>query len=465
MRAHGKGRGRRRSGVLLVATGLACLTSSALPLFPAGAEEELGSGLGSFSLAANAPVLQVRIASPENQCSVQPAAAAACEGVINQSVSTMRNGPIGYALSSVGWPGTLAGNLGTLLTVASPTPPPPELAAALNYPVRAENTISGKDDTVSNTTIPGTSMKATAVDSKVEAHTSIGVNQATPIGNLGSLVSWSRTALTGPKTAEAVAHSEVQNLVLGPLAIEAVVSDAKATTDGTKAVPSGRTRVLGATVAGVPVTIDERGVTVQGQGAPLAPLTEAVNTALSQAGMTVALSTPIGKPEGPKALYNTGALNIVWAPPPPPAGLPTVPGAPSSAPPVVSILVGGAQVMVDSSPGYDFGLDVDVPPFVPGTGTTVTPPGDTAVPPGLSGGGVAGPPATTDGTTGPPPTTAGPSTTPVAAASRAALPGGLSPWYGVLAALGAGLVMAGLRRLPDSVLAVPATSCPLGDTA
>lgn len=446
MRAH---RTTRRSGALLVATGVLCLAASALPLFPATAEEELGSGLGSFSLAANAPVLQVRVASPENQCSVQPAAASACEGVINQSVSTMRNGPIGYALSSVGWPGTLAGNLGTLLTVASPVPPPPELAAALQYPVRAENTISGKDDTVSNTAIPGTSMVATATETKVESRTTIGVGQSTPIGNLGSVSSWSRTALTGTASAEAVAHSEVQNLVIGPLAVEAVVSDAKATTNGSKAVPSGRTRVVGATVNGIPVTIDERGVTVQGQGASLLPLTDAVNTALSQAGMTVALSTPTGKPDGASVLYSSGALTVVWT------------ADPKNQ---VALQLGGSTVSVTSSPGFDLGggdggTTVAPPDTDPGTST-----GGTSAPPAFDGGSAVGPDLGTGTGPLPPETAGGFDSTPVASASPA-LPSGLSPWYGVLAVLGAGLVMAGLRRLPAAVLAVPATTCPQGETA
>jgi hypothetical protein len=431
--------------VLLAATGVLCLAASALPLFPATADEELGSGFGSFSLAANAPVLQARV-DDGGQCAGKPVNAAPCEGVLNMTNATLRNGPIGYALSSVGWPGTLGANLGTLAVVLGA---PPE-ATALNYPVRAENSISGKDDTVTNSTMPGTVMSATATDAKVEAKASVGLNQPTPLGNLGSVSSWSRTSLTGKSTAEAVAHSEVQNLSLGGvITIEAVVSDAKATTDGTKAVATGRTRVTGAAIGGIPVTIDERGVSVAGTSIPgLGDAQAAVNAALSQAGMTIAVSTPIGKPEGSSVTYNAGALNVIWQP---------------DAKTTLSLLIGGAGVVVASSEGYDFDLGggpTDPGTAVPAGGTPV----ETTVPPAFTGGTATGPDL--GGTPVPPAVTAPVTnldTTPVAASS--ALPHGLSPWYGVLAALGAGLIMAGLRRLPDTALAVPATACPQGDNA
>lgn len=440
-----RGLRHRRSGVLLVATGLLCLGASALPLFPATAEEdEPGSGLGSFSLAANAPSMQVRVAYPEQQCSAQPSGVGACEGVLNETVSTLRNGPVGYALSSVGWPGTLGGNLGTLLIVAGGAPPE---STVLNSPVRAENNISGREDTVTNDTVPGAYMSATATEDKVEAKAVIGAAQATPLGTLGQITSTTRTATTGVRTAEAVAHSEVQNIVLGPLVIQSVVSDAKATTDGVNAVPSGRTTVTGASVGGVPVTFDERGVSVAGTTVPgLGDATKAVNDALSQAGMTVAVSSPTGKPDGASVQYTSGALSIVWQADPKTT---------------FTILIGGATVAVRSTPGFDF--DLGGTPIDPGTSFPGTTPVDTTVPPALSGstGGVP------DLGTGPvPPTTAGtdPKTSVVASSSRA-LPDGLSPWYGVLAVLGAGLFMAGLRRLPDRVLAVPATACPQGETA
>jgi hypothetical protein len=436
----------RRSGVLLVATGLACLAGAALPLLPATADSTPGSGLGSFSLAANAPVVQFREDDGGN-CAGKPANVGGCEGVINETVSTLRNGPVGYALSSVGWPGTLAGNLGSLMIVAGGDDVPQE-ATMLNSPVRAENTISGKDDTVRNESVPGASMTATATADRVEATAAIGSAQATPLGSFGQISSRTSTQLTGVSTAEAVAHSEVQQIdIAGVLKIKAVVSDARATTDGVRAVPSGKTTVVGATVGGVPVTIDERGVTVQGNNLAFpSQVTDGVQSALKQAGITLALSSPIGKADGANVVYNAGALIVFWQQQPNQS---------------MALEIGGAQVSVASSPGYDLGGGPVVGPQP--QPEPVDKPVDTVVPPAFTDGGTT--PALGFIDT-PAPATAGEQ--PIAAvpvAQRMALPSGLSPWYGVLAALGSLLVLAGLRRLPDRVLAVPATACPLGDNA
>lgn len=452
----------RRSAVVLVATGVACLSGAALPLVAATASAEPGSGLGSFSLAANAPVLQVRYADPVSNCGASDASVGACEGVLNESVATLRNGPVGHALASVGWPGTLGGNLGSLLIVAGGAP---DSATALNDPVRAENFTGRKDETVTNSQIPGTLMTATATADKVAATSVIGAAQATPLGSLGKISSASSTTLTGVSSALAVAHSEVQDITLGPLHISAIISDAKATTDGSKAVPSGGTTVTGASVNGVPVTIDQRGVTVQAQNVPFpSQATDAVNTALKQAGMTVAVSTPIGKPDGASVVYNAGALTIVWAPPPAPAALP--PPLPNSKPGVATLMIGGAQVAVDASQGYDFNTGVDLGGTTGLSGTTGgslpasgTPPlatGTSTAPGGLGTGTLPGP------------TVGGTAPTPIIttkAGSTTGLPHGLSPWLGALAVLGAALVMAGLRRLPDHVLTLPASSCPQGELA
>ena len=441
----------RRSGVLLVTTGLACLTGAALPLFPATADAgDPGSGLGSFSLSANAPVLQVQEYYPQSNCTADPAGLGACEGDLTESVSTMRNGPVGHALASVGWPGTLGGGLGTLLIVAGGAP---DQVTALNDPVKAENNISGPDDTVSNNQVPGAEMTATTTDTSVSATAALGQAQSTPVGSFGRVLGTTKTALTGVSKAEATAHSEVANISIGGvITIKSVVSDAHATTDGTLAAPSGKTTVTGISIAGVPVTVDEHGVTVQTQSVALpSQATDAVNSALKQAGMTVVMSAPNIVKDGAKAVVNAGSLVIVWNQQP---GMST------------SLMLGGAQVSVTSTPGYDDSVDTgdSTGPTTPTRGDTSQPAtGGTSGVPTFTDGGTL--PVTTGGDTGPLPQSDPGTFGGVPTASRLALPHGLSPWYGVLALLGAGLVMAGLRRLPDRLLAVPATACPLGENA
>jgi hypothetical protein len=440
----------RRTGVVLLVGGLLCLAGAALPLVTATAEDaEPGSGLGSFSLSANAPVLQVREEDPADQCSATPAGTAGCEGVVNESVSSLSNGPIGHALSSVAWPGTLAGNLGTLLVVLSGGQVPDD-ATALNSPVRADAHIGGPNPVVTDyppaPAPPAVHMKADAEATKVTAEATVGGAQSTPVGSIGTSTSRTATTLTGVSAAQATAHSEVHDVTIaGVLHLGSITSDATATTDGSVAKASGHTVVTGATVAGVPVSIDENGVTVQTQNLPFPQqATDAVNTALAGAGMTIALSQPHGTPSGASVTYDAGSLVLFWQ---------QQPGR------ALSAVLGGAQVSVTSSPGFSFG------------GTTG----------GTTGGGLGG---TVGGTTGTPPLTGsvtpgtlpgtgqppsvvppGPVVVPDNRALTGPLPKGVSPWLGGLAVAGAGLVMAGLRRLPDRVLVVNPTSCPNGDTA
>lgn len=442
-------RAARRSGALLLSTGLLCLGGAGLPLLTsAHAEAELGSGLSSFALSANAPVFQARYDDPAQQCAAAAAGPAGCEGVVNESVSQLTNGPVGYALSSVTWPGTLAGNLGNLLIVAGGGQVPPE-AAALNSPIRAEARTGGDNPVVTNyPPAPAPTlahMKAEARATKVTAEAALGGVQQPAVGSLGSSTSRTVTELTGVTSARAIAHSEVHDITIaGVLHLGAVVSDAVATTDGSTAKASGHTVVTGATVAGIPVTIDENGVTVDTHNAPVpSAATDTVNTALANAGITVALSQGHGTPVGPTVTYDAGALSVVWK---------MQEGV------ALSTVVGGAQVSVASSPGFDF----DTPPLPPFDGGTTG---------GVGTGGAVAPPPLTGGTeapglggTAPPPTIGGPQAfAPSPAGSGAPLPGGLSPWLGVLALTGSVLVMAGLRRLPDRVLAASPSSCPNGD--
>jgi hypothetical protein len=472
----------RRSATVLLVTGVTCLAGAGLPLFSASADGEPGSGLGSFSLSANAPTGLVREDLPAYQCSAPKtlAGSGACEGVINETVSTLRNGPIGHALSSVVWPGTLGANAGSLLIllgssgqlplpiplplpvpISIPLPPVPSQATMLNDPIKAENSISGTEDTVVNSPIPGTTMTATATPTNVAATAIIGANQGAEAASFGTITSRSRTTLTGPKSAEAVAHSEVTNLdIAGVIHLGAIVSDAKATTDGTKAVASGQTTIVGASIAGVPVTIDQHGVTVQSQNLPLLPsvATAAVNNALKQAGITLSVSTASGTPDGASVNFDAGSL-IVGIKQPESLGGQSLGG-------FLTIVLGGAHVSVTSTPGYDFGsFTPNIPPYTGGTGGTTVGTPVAGTPPLATG--ISGPPVGLGTGSVPPPTTAG-GPAPIAAAPAAArlpLPHGLSPWLGALALLGAGLVMAGLRRLPDRVLVVPATACSQGDLA
>jgi hypothetical protein len=452
----------RRTAVTLLVAGTSCLAAGALPLVAATAEAEPGSGLGSFSLSANAPVMQARFDYAAQECGAQVAGTAGCEGVVNESVSQLSSGPVGYGLSSVAWPGQLAGNLGTLLIVAGsgglpvpvplplpPLPPPPSQVTVLNSPIRAEARTGRPSPVI--TDYPGhgapsaVHMVATATATKVSTLATVGAVQSSAIGTLGTSSSSTSTTLTGPSTAESKAHSQVQDVTIGGVIhLGTITSDALATTNGTTSAVRGATVVTGASIAGVPVTIDGQGITIQSQHAPVPEAaTAAVNNALKGAGITLAMSTPVTTRNGASATYSTGSLVLVWK---------VRDGM------TVSVTLGGAQVSVASSPAFVCGAVCNPPPGGGTTGGTTT--GGVVVPPTLAGNGKPG--STTGGL---PPTTGQLPVVTSPAASRFALPHGLSPWHVVLALLGSGLLMAGFRRLPDSVLATSSTACPQGESA
>jgi hypothetical protein len=441
---------RRRSGALLLSTGLLCLTGAVVPMVTAHADAELGSGLGSYSLSANSPVLQARFDYAEQRCGAQAAGTAGCEGVLNESVAQLSNGPLAYGLSSVAWPGTLPGNLGTLIVTASNGQVPPE-AEALNSPIRAEARTGDKPVVTDYPPAPApvlAHMKADAQATKVTSEAAIGGLQQPAIGSLGASTSFSTAELTGPSEGKATAKSAVQDITIaGVLHIGAVSSEATATTDGTTAKASGKTVVTGASVAGIPVSIDENGITVNTNAVPIpSQAIDTVNTALAGAGISVSLSKPHGTPVGAGVTYDAGVLALVWT---------MQPGT------IVSIEIGGAQVSVNSSKGFTF-----TPPTIPGGTTGGFVPGTTGgsvVPPPLTGG--TDIPATTGGIA-PPPTVTGPQAfDPAPAGFAGAFPHGLSPWLGGLVVVGSFLTMAGLRRLPDRVLVASASSCPNGVTS
>lgn len=443
---------RRTTGRVLICSGTALLAAALLPIafaVTATAADEPGSAFSSFALAANAPAVQIRQVDGGN-CGGEPAATGGCEGVIPEAVSTLRNGPVGFALSSVVWPGVLAGNLGSLLVVAGDGQVPDD-ARQLDSPVRAEARSGGDGKEVVNDDYPGARMVAKATDFEVTAQATVTDETASPAGRQGSSSGATRTAVTGPRTAVSEAKSSAKDLSLagGVVTIGSVTSEAKATTDGVKADATGKTVTSGVVIGGVPVTIDERGVTVAGTSAPLnSTAAGVVNMAIKNAGMTIAVSQPSKTVEGGSVQYDSGSVVFFWQ---------QQPGTSTT------VILGGTRVTATASPGFDFGggpvtggTTGGAPPVTGGTGVTTPPVVDAPVVPGTVAP-VEAPPAVV-AEAPPAPFTA------ELAAARQALPGGLSPVVVVLGLLGGGLMAAGFRRLPDRVLEATPATCLLEET-
>jgi len=114
---------------------------------------------------------------------------------------------------------------------------------------------------------------------------------------------------------------------------------------------------------------------------------------------------------------------------------------------------GGAAIQADTNRGFQF---APPPPITTPPGTTpASNPGSAAVPNTTS----------VPGTTPSAPEVAGETPAgapPLLAAAQHKLPGGIAPAWVVLSVLGAGLIAAGLKRLPDRVLASTGGACSLG---
>ena len=436
----------RRSGLALLASGALAVAGALAPLAAVhAADADPGSALGAYAASAKADAVQVRFREA-SYCFGSAAGKNGCELVLPEATSNLRSGPLGSSLAAVVWPGDLAANIGSLLITAS-NGQVPDSARMLNDPVRAENQTNGPKDTVTYDSAPGTTMTAVAKDFLTSADAAVASSQATPAGTFGRSESTTKTYVDGPDKAVSVAHSSVQDISLagGVIKIASVTSDATATTDGAKATATGKTVVSGMTVNGIPVTVGDDGITANGTGAGLGPATAALNTVVNNIGLKVVQGAPTSSVNGSAATYNPGSLVLLWEP---------APGY------QLTVELGGVAVQVDADPALDFSNPggVVTPPV--DTGTPSTPSGSSGIVPTGSGS------APID--SGSAPVTAGSAppaaANPVVAAppqQRAAfaLPDGTSPWLGALGVVGVGLMLAGLRRLPDRVLVPTAPEC------
>ena len=433
---------RWRSLATVLAGGL-CLATAGVGVTTAGsasAAEEPGAGFQSISLLAQAG--GERVIFTKKATGYEDGFAEAdtpfAEATMGKST--------GRALSSIAWPGSAGGNLGSLILLSSPDAPPE--TTALNSPVRAEAQRGSGAPSVVNDDYPGAVMKAEAKDDLVGADTTVSGAAIPGAGSFGNARTTSTVKLTGPTAATAEASSLITDIAFaeGAVKIGSVSSVAKGATDGLKAKSEGRTIVSDVTVGGVPVTVDEKGVHVAEQGTALTPATEVVKSVLTQFTIEMRVTEPLQTTKAGSTTFDSGALLV------------SLDGQ-------IVMVIGGAKVTAAASNSTPFKFSAPPPaPFNPpapaGGGTS----GDVIAPvddPGTATGSLEGvadapAPAVADAPA--------PEAAPFElAAEPRSLPSGLAPGWVALALLGAGLVAAGLRRLPDQVLNAVATPCPLGD--
>jgi hypothetical protein len=465
--ADGRPRWRRRASAGLVAAGVAVMGAGSAGIVTAHAADDPGSGLGSMDIAVSATGLRAPFFSHSGED---------VEGESPIAQVQMKSFGTSHALTSVFWPGDTGGHGGDTLkllagsclppnpsnTVPIPIPIPlPDLPCAaqqpnlgddvyerLNDPYKAEAQSGTGDPTVTNSG-QGVEMVATATTSKAMAATTMAGQKLPGLGDtFGATSTASSVTLKGAYTAVIDAVSSMRDIKLGGgvIKIAAVRSVAHATSDGKTASGNASTIVNGMKINGVPVTVDNKGIHVQGQGSDR-PSMDQLNKVLKNAGFAIYVADPTKTIKGPAATLFSGQLIITQD---------QKDYVSSANDTKVVMSFGGAGINADTSRGYVF------------NGTPVPLPSSSPPPPvGSSGGGAPGvsvPPTTGGGDVpapvvddAPPPQQA-----PVLAAQKSGLPGGISPAWVVVVLLGAGLIAAGLKRLPDQVLAAGGPACTLG---
>ena len=289
-----------KRGLVTVGAGsLAALLSAGV--FVADAPRASADGLLGYDLSADARGAQVFTIIPEQR--VQP------EFDVPQSSTTLQSGT-GYALASNAWPGATVANGGTLLGLLVPGFPP-EVAAKLVYPVRAEAR-TGQDPPTTTYDLPGMTMRARADGASAEADAGASGLSIVPgaFGNLTTSASSRATSSAATSTARSVVH----NLnVAGVLEIDQIVSTAKATSDGDKGSGEAHTVISGATVMGQGVTIDEDGLHFGSTKQPIdAVVQQVAKQALDAAGIKVTVGPVTKEITGASAVMGANSLVITF---------------------------------------------------------------------------------------------------------------------------------------------------------
>jgi hypothetical protein len=445
----------------LLTLGVLTLGAGATGMISAHAAGSPGSNFGNIDISVTATGLRSPFYSHSGED---------VEGQAPYAFASLTSGGTGSALTSVFWPGGTGGNGGSTLKLLAggcvppnpgntvpipvpvPLPPLPCLAHTPNLPdpvyqntndsYKAEVQSSDNKTTVKKSN-PGVDMIATA-NAKETSATTVLAGAKLPGDTFGTTTTSSVIKLTGPNQAVIDAVSLMRNLKIGggALSIDSVKSVAHATTDGKKATGSTSTVVNGMKIAGTPVTVDNKGVHIQGQGSSL-PSLDALNSALKNAGVSVYVANPTRKVKGASVNLFSGQLVVME----------DNPQYTSNANDTAIVMsFGGASIAADTSRAFQFSAlpPTAVPPAAPTASTPNTPssvsvPGSTSTP--------TSPTVASEQPQG---------QSPILAAAEAKLPGGIAAGWVVLALLGSGLIAAGLKRLPDRVLAASGAACTLG---
>ena len=229
-------------------------------------------------------------------------------GPISQAVLNTSGDATGFG--SLPYPGDTAVNAPGLLSVATGKPIP------FSYPFFVQATAPTTPQASASDPSGQYALKASATDSEAMGVASMGTG-ASPSGSVST--SSVKTDASGAVTA--VADAAVHGISLnGVLKIASVTSHSESVLgpSDTKPVTKASTTVEGVTVAGQAVLVGPNGIGVPGQSVATAPVVDALNAALKQAGLGLktVTSQPVAGGTATSALEVTqvGALPLPGSP-------------------------------------------------------------------------------------------------------------------------------------------------------
>ena len=443
----------KRSLLMVPARGLAVGVIAAcggLPLM-GGAPARAAVVPVLYTTVAHAPVLQGTEDEPTAQFHPEG------EGDYGYSIVTA-NPNAQTAMAANVWPGSAAGNAGTLAEVLGA----PNSADSLNDPAKAyAATGSTPSQTISAPN--GTTMTASVQPSgpNDQHTTATSSSSGGALGTQGSIGNSTSTSTVDFRSdtglLSVLAESDASRFSLaGVVKIGSVTSSASGVAaDGGTPKLGGATDVHDMTIAGQPAYVDGSGVHMGTPGKPAGPVEmEAVDAALAASGMKIYSSTPTTINVGGVYYYTAASIIFYWAPP----------GSKN----IFTMSLGGAGVAVSDgqNPSFLF-TPPPLPPTTPGSVGPPTTPSPAAIP--VVGSRVNGPtassPVQTPSIAGPLssggvkqdlPAPAAPSLVPAAVR----LPGGIGFGWIILAVMAGLLAAVTTTRVPGLLTRQAAASCP-----
>jgi hypothetical protein len=284
------------------------------------ASSDLSEQFGGYTMDSHAEGLTITYTSP-GLIPGTPDTLGALD--LPEALTNMDNGPSGYALASLAYPGPLLADLPSALALMGI----PNANQIPGYPLRAQAFYPSGPASADQSFGPGRQVVHTDATTST-AQASFSAVQLNAVMSAGSVTSSSQSELAQGKV---ISRSRVEvsglDILAGLIHIGSLTTDLVATSDGTSSATAGTTTVSDVTLLGLPATIDATGVHLtpaagaDGSGtsgtmsttAPPNPLLGQLSPLLQPVadGLSAVLRSTLGSVDaGVNALLNQGGIDI-----------------------------------------------------------------------------------------------------------------------------------------------------------